>query len=181
MPSILIENNDNDNSLDKKSPFNFIGPGSSQEDSEPLYNSDHKDKENFSPISKDNPLKEIVILRISQISYYISQKKKENKELEDYQNILKDDIKKLQIQKNILIERFNQIIRKEKFVISYLNFFKKLKKELWEKHSIKIDDDIQNFSYFIHDFKERAYDANEIIKEYLKSISLKAQIITNEA
>ena len=71
----LIENNENDNSLDKKSPFNFIGPGSSQEDGEPLYNSDPKDKHNSNPNSKDDPPKGIVMPRISQISYYISQKK----------------------------------------------------------------------------------------------------------
>ncbi len=40
----LVENNDNNNSLDKKSPSSFIGPGSSQEENESGYKSDPKDK-----------------------------------------------------------------------------------------------------------------------------------------
>ncbi len=49
-----------------------------------------------------------------------------------------------------------------------------------ENHYIKIEDDIQNFSYLINDCKEHGYRTDEIIKEYLKAISLKAQIITYE-
>ncbi len=126
-------------------------------------------------------LKEIVIPFISQISYYISQKKKEDKELDNHQNILKDDIKKLQIQKNTVVDSLSQIIRKEKFAISYLNFFNKLKKELLENYDIKIEDDIQNFSQLLIDFKEHGYNAAEIIKEYLKSLSIKLEIKTGEA
>ncbi len=130
---------------------------------------------------KEDALSEIQIPFISQISYYISQKKKENVKLENYQKNLKDDIKKLEIQKNKVIDSLNQINQNEKTVLSNVTWFYKLKKELWENHYIKIEDDIQNFSYLINDFKEHGYRADEIIKEYLKSFSLKAQIMTLES
>jgi hypothetical protein len=129
---------------------------------------------------KDDLPEQMEIPFISQISYYISQKKKEYGELENYQITLKEDIKKLELHKKTVVENLNLAIRKEKFATSYLKFFNKLKKELWENHYIKIEDDIQNFSYLINDFKEHGYRTDKIIKEYLKSISLKAQIITYE-
>jgi cell division protein FtsB len=129
---------------------------------------------------KDDLPEQMEIPFISQISYYISQKKKEYGELENYQITLKEDIKKLELHKKTVVENLNLAIRKEKFATSYLKFFNKLKKELWENHYIKIEDNIQNFSYLINDFKEHGYRTDEIIKEYLKSISLKAQIITYE-
>ena len=52
---------------------------------------------------------------------------------------------------------------------------------LWNNYSIKIKDDIQRFSQLINDFKEHGYDDHEIIQEYLKSLSLKLYINTNEA
>jgi flagellar biosynthesis chaperone FliJ len=50
-----------------------------------------------------------------------------------------------------------------------------------ENYAIKIEDDIQDFSQLITDFKEYGYDAPEIIKEYLRSLSIKLKIKTAEA
>lgn len=171
---------ENDNtSLDKKSSADLMGPDISQIENESIHESNYKEKYNFNTNSKES-LKEIVIPFISQISYHISKKKKENKELENYENTLKENIKNLQIQKNAEAESLNQIIKEEKFVISYLDFFSKLKKELVEKYNIRLEEDIQGFSQLINDFKDHGYEAAEIIQEYLKSISLKAQININE-
>jgi hypothetical protein len=83
--------------------------------------------------------------------------------------------------KNTKVENLNQIIQKEKFATSYLDFFNLLKKDLLENYAIKIEDDIQGFSQLINDFKEHGYDAPEIIKEYLRSLSIKLEIKTYEA
>ena len=175
--NILFENDDN---LDKKSTSNLIGQDNSQIEDEFIYKSNSKDNYNSSTNSKES-LKEIRIPFISQISYYISQRKNENKGLENYQKTLKDDIKKLNIQKNTIVENLNQIDKREKFAISYLNFFNKLKKELLENHDIKIEDDIQDFSQLLNDFKEHGYNATEIIKEYSKSLSIKLELKSSEA
>jgi hypothetical protein len=50
-----------------------------------------------------------------------------------------------------------------------------------ENYAIKIEDDIQGFSQLINDFKEHGYDAAEIIKEYLRSLSIKLEIKTYES
>ncbi len=181
MPSTLIENNDNDNSLDKKSPFHFIGPGSSQEENESLYKSDPKDTHNSNHNSKDGPSKEIVIPFISQISYYISQKKKEYKKLENYKKELEKDIK-IEESKSKQIEFELDLLKQdEKYVMTFIDWFYDLKRKLLENYAIKIEDDIQGFSQLINDFKEHGYNATEIIKEYLRSLSIKLEIKTYES
>ena len=66
-------------------------------------------------------------------------------------------------------------------VLSYLSFFNNLEEMLWNNYSIKIKDDIQRLSQLINDFKEDGYHAHKIIQEYLKSLSLKLYIKTDEA
>ncbi|MGN6614456.1 MAG: hypothetical protein ACTHKC_05390, partial [Candidatus Nitrosocosmicus sp.] len=51
---------------------------------------------------------------------------------------------------------------------------------LKENYSINIRENIQNFSQLINDFKEKGYDAEDIIQEYLRSMSLKLELKTNE-
>ncbi|MER5174222.1 MAG: hypothetical protein ABJB76_12545 [Candidatus Nitrosocosmicus sp.] len=130
---------------------------------------------------KDDLQGQIKIPFMSQVSFYISQKKQEYGKLENYYRTLKDDIKKLEIQKNKIIDNLDQIHQREKFVISYINWFYNLEKELWENYSIKITDDIQGFSQIINDFREHGYDAKKIIQEYLRSLSIKLEIKTHES
>jgi hypothetical protein len=146
------------------------------------------EKENELPISssklkKDDTLaSEIKIIPfISQVSHYITQKKKEYGKLENYQKNLKDDLKKLEIQKNKVTYNLNQLNQNEKFVLSYIEWFYDLESTLWETFSIKLKDDIFSFCQLIKDFKEKGYDAHKIIKEYLKSLSIKLEIKTCEA
>ena len=65
--------------------------------------------------------------------------------------------------------------------MSYINWYYKLKRELWENYSITIEHDIKDFSKLISDFKEHQYDAHQIIKEYLRSLSIKSEIKTLES
>ena len=101
--------------------------------------------------------------------------------MEGYKTKLKYDITKLEIQKSNSIESLDRIKQEEKDVLAYLLFFNNLEEMLWNNYSIKIKDDIQRFSQLINDFKEHGYNAHEIIHEYLKSLSLKLYINTNEA
>ncbi|MDQ6724046.1 MAG: hypothetical protein M3Z01_07265, partial [Thermoproteota archaeon] len=117
----------------------------------------------------------------SQVSFYISQKKQEYGKLENYYRTLKDDIKKLEIQKNNIFDKLDQLYQKEKFALSHIKWFYNLEKELWDNSSIKIKDDIQGFSQLINDFREHGYDAKKIVQEYLKSLSIKLEITTHEA
>ena len=71
--------------------------------------------------------------------------------------------------------------QEQKYVMSFIDWFNDLKRNLLENYAIKIEDDIQGFSQLIHDFKEHGYDATEIIKEYLRSLSIKLEIKTHES
>jgi hypothetical protein len=120
-------------------------------------------------------------LFVSQVSGYIDQKKKECSNLENYKEKLTDDIKGLVLQKNKVIDNINKANEREKVVMSYLDWFHRLKKELYERHSIKMEDDIENFAQAINDFKNHSYDAIEIIKEYSRLLSARLEIKTTQA
>ena len=125
-------------------------------------------------------LSDIKIPFISQLSFHIDQKKNECANLESYKKGLKEDIQKLDIQKNKSISSLSQIKQEEKEVLSYLSFFHSLEIELKKNHDINLKDDILSFSQVIGDFKGHGYKAHEIINEYLKPRSLKLEIETDK-
>jgi DNA-binding Lrp family transcriptional regulator len=117
----------------------------------------------------------------SEISHYLSQKKKEYKKLENYKKDLEKDIK-IEESKRKQIEFELELLKQEqKYVMTFIDWFCDLKRKLLENYAIKIEDDIQGFSQLINDFKEHGYDAAEIIKEYLRSLSIKLEIKTYES
>jgi hypothetical protein len=59
----------------------------------------------------------------SQVSYFISQKKNECVNLESIKGKLKEHIKKLEEQKHKTMENLDQLYKKEKFILSYINWF----------------------------------------------------------
>ncbi len=126
-------------------------------------------------------LSDIKIPFISQLSFHIDQKKNECANLESYKKRLKEDIQKLEIQKNKSISSLSQIKQEEKDALAYLPFFHHLESKLKQYHDINIKDDILSFSQVIDDFKGHGYNAYEIINEYLKPRSLKLDIATKEA
>ena len=117
----------------------------------------------------------------SQVSGFIDQKKKECSQLENYKEKLINDIEGLELQKNKVIDSINKAKEKEKFAMSYLGWFNRLKKELYDRHSIKMEEDIESFAQVINDFKNHSYDASEIIKEYSRLLSARLEIKTTQA
>jgi hypothetical protein len=123
---------------------------------------------------------EIKIPFISQVSFFISQKKKELESLAENQKNIEKNMQTLKQQENRITENINKLIQNEKLAFSYLKLFSKLEQSLKENYSINIREDIQSFSQLINDFKDKGYDAEDIIQEYLRSLSLKLELITNE-
>jgi hypothetical protein len=117
----------------------------------------------------------------SQVSGFIDQKKKECSQLKDYREKLINDIKGLELQKNKVIDSINKANEKEKSAMSYLGWFNRLKKELYDRHSIKMEEDVESFAQVINDFKNHSYDAIEIIKEYSRLLSARLEIKTTQA
>jgi hypothetical protein len=118
---------------------------------------------------------------VSQVSFYVAQKKKQLAGLNSQQKAIESNIQKLEEQKNRVTENLMQLSQREKPLLGYIKWFDGLEKALRENYSINIQEDIQSFSQLINDFKERGYDANEIIQEYLRSLSIKMEIKTHTA
>ena len=133
------------------------------------------------PKSTDDFTPETNIPFISQVSFYIAQKKKELARLNSRQKIAEGNIQKLEEQESRATENLNRISQREKSVLDYIKWFYGLEKALRENYSIKIKEEIQSFSQLINDFKEHGYDAYEIIQEYLRSLSIKLEIKTYTA
>ena len=123
---------------------------------------------------------ELKIPFVSQVSFFISEKKKDLEKLNNNQKIIEKNLKSLKEQESKTIENLNTMAQKEKFAISYLNWFSNLEQSLKQNHNIDIKEDIQSFSKLINDFKEKGFYADAILQEYLKSLSLKLELKTNE-
>jgi hypothetical protein len=140
-----------------------------------------KDIVNLNPKSTDDFSPETKIPFVSQVSFYIAQKKKELAILSSHQKAMESNIQKLEEQEKRATENLNQISQREKSALDYIKWFYGLEKALRENYSIKIKEEIQSFSQLINDFKEHGYDANEIIQEYLRSLSIKLEIKTHKS
>ncbi len=124
---------------------------------------------------KDESLVENEIPLISQISYYIFQKKKEYKKLENYKKELEKEIKKLQIERNNLKIENDKLTEYNKKIIPYLDWYYTLKKELLERYSIGIDD-FEKFTKLINDFRNLGLDIPKIIEKYVTAITIEDEI-----
>ena len=101
--------------------------------------------------------------------------------MENYKKELEKDIKIEESKRKQIEFELELLKQEEKYVMTFIDWFYDLKRELLENYAIKIEDDIQGFSQLINDFKEHGYDATEIIKEYLRSLSIKLEIKTHES
>ena len=59
--------------------------------------------------------------------------------------------------------------------MQYIDWYYDLKRDLWERYSITIDD-FENFTSVINDFKKNGFDAPKIMEKYISAISLDDKI-----
>jgi predicted acetyltransferase len=175
--SSLIDNDDN---MFYKKP---ITPDSLQAENKTSYKtkSNLDNNYNSSIKLKDDSQGQNKIPFTSEISHYISQKKKEYKKLENYKKELEKNIKIEESKIKKIEFELEQLKQDKKYVVTFIDWFYDLKRKLLENYDIKIENDIQGFSQLINDFKEHGYNAAEIIKEYLRSLSIKLEIKTYDA
>jgi len=131
------------------------------------YNSDLK--------LKDESLVKNEIPFISQISHYISQKKKEFSKLENYKKALEEDTKTAESKRNQIELELEMIKQDEKYVMSFIDWYYDLKKELWERYIIKIED-FERFTLVINDFRKNGFNVPKIFEKYSSAISLEDKI-----
>jgi hypothetical protein len=112
---------------------------------------------------------------ISKIDGYIAQKKLEAQKLKKDKSMLVDNINKLISQKNTVTQNLNNIVAKEKRIISYYRWFSNLKQELLQRTGIIIEEEIESFAKVIVDLKEHHFDIHQIIQEYKEIESLRQE------
>jgi hypothetical protein len=128
-----------------------------------------------------NPPVENGLPFISQVPQYIAQRKKEYRMLVENQQDLLKETDAIDTKRDKAEQKLGQIYQKEKFALSHIDLFSKLKKELYDGHGIKIEEDIQGFAKVINDFKNQNFDTAKILNEFLTSMSLKLTIKANES
>lgn len=79
-------------------------------------------------------------------------------------------------QNNILILRITNLKRKEGISLTYLDWFKSLRQDLFVQHHIRWEEEINSFVNVFTEFKYYGYDAHQIVKEYQVIESLKEEL-----
>ncbi|MER5175181.1 MAG: hypothetical protein ABJB76_01700 [Candidatus Nitrosocosmicus sp.] len=127
------------------------------------------------PPKKSASLTQIEAPYISQLSNHIAQKKKECMELVNYNKALEKETRIRESKRKQIEFEFDLIKQEEKYVMPYIDWFYDLKKELWERYSMKIED-FENFTSVINAFKKNGFDAPKIMEKYISAISLDDKI-----
>ena len=109
---------------------------------------------------------------MSRISRFLEIRKEECSRLTEHKTSLTSETKNLKAEKDKMQDKINRIYEKEQYVTYYLEWFYKLREELWNKHSIRIEA-IGEFAKVINDFAAHGYDAYKIISEYNDFQSIK--------
>ena len=112
---------------------------------------------------------------ISKISYFIEQKKKEIKHLENLKKSINQDLDQLDKRKESILSDLTKTIEKEKRAFSYLQWYNSLKQELHVKYHLAIEEKFGEFAKTINDFKDYDFDASTIINEYKEIESLRQE------
>ena len=112
---------------------------------------------------------------ISQISDFIAQRKKECIELKKHKTHLEIETKRAELQEKRIKENLVKTIKKERLVMHCFEWFYKLKQELWDRYSIRIEE-IPRFTKVINEFKNHNYDPYEITNEYSRFESVGQEI-----
>lgn len=98
----------------------------------------HQQQWPYTKPNKQNPPAEKGILFISRVSHLIGQTKKEYGMLKgDKQQLIKE-IEELDKKRDKAEQNLKQTLQKEKFALSHIGWFSKLKEDLFDGHGIKI-------------------------------------------
>ncbi len=117
--------------------------------------------------------REIQVPFISKINSYIRQKKSNVQNLDFHSKQLQQEIRSLEEQKNMLDSRITNLKRKESISLTYLDWYKSLKQELFYLFGIKLEEEVSSFVNMFNDFKYYDYNPLQIVKEYKQIESLR--------
>ncbi|CAN5890757.1 hypothetical protein BH23THE1_BH23THE1_29980 [soil metagenome] len=117
--------------------------------------------------------REIQVPFVSKINSYIRQKKSNVQNLDFHSKQLQQEIRSLEEQKNMLDSRITNLKRKESISLTYLDWYKSLKQELFYLFGIKLEEEVSSFVNMFNDFKYYDHNPLQIVKEYKQIESLR--------
>ena len=85
-------------------------------------------------------------------------------------------MRRLEQQKDILESKITNLKRKESISLTYLDWFKSLKHNLFIQYHIRLEEEINSFVNAFTDFKYYDFDVHKIVKEYKRMESLRNEI-----
>jgi hypothetical protein len=96
-------------------------------------------------------------------------------ELENYKIKLEKNFKITESKKNQIEFELELLKQDERFVMICIDWFYDLKRDLWERYYIKVED-FEKFTSVVNDFKKNGSDAPKIMEKYISAISLDDKI-----
>jgi hypothetical protein len=113
-------------------------------------------------------------------SFYIKQKKKRIRHLENIKISISKEIDVLTKQRQDIAYNLNKTIEAEKKVSSYFRWYEKLKQELFYEQRLLIEQEFGAFANAIDDFKQYSFDVTKILTEYRHINSLRNELVLTQ-
>ena len=132
----------------------------------PEINDNNEKKENERKLRREIPF-------VSRVSFYVKQKGKKIRHLEDIKNSISKDIDGLNKQRQEITSKLGKTLDLEKKVFSYFKWYENLKRELLDEHGLLIEQEFRAFANSIDDFKQYSFDVTKILTEYTQIDSLR--------
>ena len=132
-------------------------------------------------INKCIKRKENKPLPLSEIPHYLDQMILEKDVLKQKINGSKSILRDLNNIKEQIINRIEDLYSKEKSIKLFIKWYHQLKKELYDKYLIDVND-IHRFAILVENFKNVGFETSEIIQTfwYINSVSSRKQFLEYE-
>ncbi|WP_415310104.1 hypothetical protein [Candidatus Nitrosocosmicus sp. FF01] len=130
---------------------------------------DTEKKSSSKIVSRDIPF-------ISQIAYYIEEKKEEVRNLKNIIKTIYQDINTANDKKSSMLYELESLANQQRNMLTFFQWYSNLKQELQSKSNVILEEEIDSFAKTINDFKNHNYDIQSILKDYKEIESLGQQI-----
>lgn len=131
--------------------------------------------ENDTEVNKSSKINSRNIPFVSQISYYIEEKKEEVRNLINIRKTIYKDIKAANDKKKLVLYELENLTNQHRDMLTFFQWYSNLKQALQSKYSIILEEEIESFAKSINDFKNYDYDIQSILKDHRETESLREQ------
>jgi hypothetical protein len=120
-------------------------------------------------VSRDLPF-------VSEITYYIEEKKEEVRNLKNIIKTIYQDINATNDKKSSMLYELENLANQQRNMLTFFQWYSDLKQELQSKSNVILEEEIESFAKAINDFRNHNYDIQSILKDYKEIETLRQQI-----